>query len=200
MNRSSIEAAPGAGMTLRIFQRGDAGRDALEACIQARYARCFGARIKDWFPRLASLTDHGETLAIAGYRGAGETLYLERYLPAPIERCLPVIGAADVSPAMRGTIAEIGQFVAPRPGAGRPMIRHLMHHLADEGFQWIATTATRELRLLFSRLGLSPHVLCPATAEALDPQSRLAWGSYYAHDPLVLVERLESVVAALNAK
>lgn len=207
---SATQSPPSAGMALHVLQRGDPGRDALEACIQTRYARCFGAQIREWFPHLASLQAEGEILAVAGYRGAGETLYLERYLPATIERCLSGIEAAGARPAGRETIAretvaretivEIGQLVAPRPGAGRLMIRRLVNHLADEGFQWIATTATRELRLLFSRLGLSPHILCPASADALDPPSRQAWGSYYAHDPLVLVERLETVAAALNAK
>jgi len=179
---------------LKIHPVGAPARAAIEAFIQQRYAQRYGARVQGWPPFLASLEIDGETVAAAGYRDANEPLYLERYLPAPIETCLaqPVMGVPS-----RARIVEAGTFAATQSGAGRLLVPMLATHLHQEGYEWAVTTVTQALRHLFLRLGLAPQFLGEARREQLPPEERADWGSYYDHDPVVLAARLENVLNRL---
>lgn len=173
----------------------DAGRAAIEDYIQARYLQRFGARIVDWLPTLVSLKAHGEIVAAAGYRSAANPLYLERYLPQPIQTYL----AAGESPSPgRSQIVETGQFASDR-SAGRLLVPMLAQHLSSNGFLWAVSTVTSELAHLFERMGLTPLVLGAADPACLTAAEREAWGTYYAHTPHVVAERLSRVVRQLRA-
>lgn len=192
---SAVAQAATPSARLRLHGHGDAGRAAVEAFIQAVYRDRYGALVRQFSPVLVSLCDEsGDLVAAAGYRAAGPgPLFLERYLGAPVEMLL----ASDSSsrPA-RERIVEVGHLVARRAGEGRRLALLLAPHLADEGFQWVVSTLTEELRHLFTRLGIVPVALGAADPALLGDEAAF-WGSYYEHHPMVLAGQVEPALAIL---
>lgn len=172
---------------LAVHGVGDPQRAQVEGFIREVFARRYGADVRHFAPYLVSLQDQGDIVAAAGYRSAADApLFLERYLPSPVEALL---GTAEEAPPTRRSVVEVGNLAADRAGEGRRLIALLGPHLAEQGFQWVVGTITTELRHLFIRLGVTPLALGTAQAEALGDDAAL-WGSYYAHEPVVLAGHL----------
>jgi hypothetical protein len=181
---------------LQIHRPGDAGRAGVEEFIRSVYARRFGAHVTAFAPVLVSLHDpvDGSIVAAAGYRQAsGSTLFLERYLDAPVEQVLARQGG-DV-PARAG-IFEVGHLAAQRAGEGRRLIFLLGDHLAGVGAQWVVSTLTEELRHLFVRLGITPLALGRADPGVLGGTAS-QWGTYYDHHPVVLAGQVQQALRLL---
>jgi hypothetical protein len=178
---------------LSVYDAHASQRGRVERFIQVVYRRRYGARIAAWAPVLVALESGPDIIAAAGYRPAGEPLFLERYLAAPVEECL----RAHASPAPpRERIVEVGHLAAIRMGAGRLLMPLLGRHLAAAGFEWVVSTATQELRHLFRRMGLSPAVLGEADPERLGAEA-VHWGTYYAHRPMVVAGSIAAGMAQL---
>lgn len=194
MRHAAAPAAARAPVLLRI-DRDHPERAAVERFIRTVYAAHYGADVRQFAPRLVALHDaDGEIVAAAGYRPAGgEPLFLERYLPAAVERLL---GDAAGQRTERARIAEVGHLAAGRAGEGRRLITLLGPHLALEGFQWVVSTLTEELRHLFLRMGIAPTALGVADPAALGADAA-AWGSYYDHRPLVLAGQIDLALLRL---
>ena len=90
-------------------------------------------------------------------------------------------------------------LAAARAGEGRRLILQLGPHLAAQGFQWVVSTLTEELRQLFVRLGVVPYALGRADAAALGEAAR-DWGSYYEHRPVVLAGQLPLALRQLRQR
>jgi hypothetical protein len=137
---------------------------------------------------LLALRDaEGALVAAVGYRCAAlEPLFLERYLNAPVEQ---VLFGVDAPVTARRGMVEVAHLVALRPGEGRRMMGELGCWLMGQGAQWVVSTVTRELRHLFLRMGIAPLALGVADPERLGEGAR-DWGSYYAHEPVVLAVAL----------
>jgi hypothetical protein len=181
---------------LSVYDARAAQRARVERFIQAVYRRRYGARIAAWAPVLVALESGQDILAAAGYRPASEPLFLERYLDAPVEECLR---AHTRSAPRRERVVEVGHLAAMRAGAGRRLMPLLGRHLAAAGFEWVVSTATRELRHLLRRLGLSPVVLGQADPERLGADAA-HWGTYYAHGPLVVAGSIAAGMARLERR
>jgi hypothetical protein len=167
-------------------------RAAIEEFIQQVYAQHYGATVRHFMPSLAGLVDaDGLVVAAAGYRSASRPLFLERYLDVPVEQAIAACTGIEVP---RAAIAEVGQFASMQPGQGRRLMAHLGHQLAAEGFQWVVSTATRELRLIFERLRIRPLALGRADPAVLGPDAA-DWGTYYDHAPMVLAGEVRSNLA-----
>jgi hypothetical protein len=189
--------APPAMTPRRRFQlhgRGDDSRTELEQFIASVYRRHFGARLKDFMPVLVSRSIDGTPCAAAGYRSAVEPLFLERYLPEPIEKLL---ARASGQPIARESIVEVGQFASRCAGEGRRLMLTLARHLVDSGFRWAAITATSDLRRLLGHQGLSALPLGTAQRHCVGEEAPL-WGSYYRHAPKVLAGDLLVNLARLE--
>lgn len=188
-------AMPADGGTFAVHPLHDPQRRAVEEFIARVYARHYGATVTHFAPVLVSLRDPGGVIAAAaGYRGAGvEPLFLERYLEAPVEALL---GAHARRAPARVEVVEIGHLAAERAGAGRSLMFALGPHLAQEGFRWAVATLTQELRLLMSRMGITPLALGSADPARLGEDAAL-WGSYYDHAPLVLAGELQAALRRL---
>ena len=163
-------------------------REPVERFIFETYRARFGADVGQFAPTLVSLRDaDGLLTAAVGYRPADTgPLFLERYLPAPVQDLL----SADASPVDRGRIGEVGHLAASRAGEGRRLITLMGPHLSGLGFQWVVSTLTEELRHLFLRLGIAPLALGVADPAVLGTQAS-AWGRYYDHRPVVLAGQIE---------
>ena len=175
----------------------DPQRHDVESFIRGVFARRFGATLTRLAPWLVSLRDEAGIVAAAGYRpGVDGPLFLEHYLDAPVEdRLASFEGRAPA----RASIVEVGHLAAARAGEGRRLILQLGPHLAAQGFQWVVSTLTEELRQLFVRLGVVPYALGRADAAALGDAAR-DWGSYYEHRPVVLAGQLPLALRQLRQR
>lgn len=187
-----IPTCDGAGLRFGVHPPGEAQRPAVEALIRRVYAERYGARVGTLAPVLVSLQDPevepGEpprVVAAAGYRFAGQPLFLERYLDAPVEQLLARAGA----PVPRERIVEVAHLAAERNGEGRRLILCMAQHFAKLPVDWVVSTLTAELRALFARMGIAPLALGLADPARLDGQVA-EWGSYYDHHPVVLAGHL----------
>lgn len=192
----SLPSLPEAQHAALVFvDRSHPQRQEVESFIQAVYGARYGARLHSFMPTLVALRDgEGELLAAAGYRSAGEhALFLERYLDRPVELLL---AAGALRPPARGRIAEVGHLAAARAGQGRRLILQLGPQLVAQGFDWVVSTLTEELRHLFARLGLVPVALGIADPALLGLEAA-DWGSYYEHRPLVLAGQIAPALQAL---
>ncbi|WP_436411583.1 thermostable hemolysin [Variovorax ginsengisoli] len=191
-SRAHADSLPGgllapSAYTLTAHGPADPQRGAVEDFIRDVFARRYGAQVPHFAPMLVGLREGGELLAAAGYRNAATApLFLERYLPAPVDTLLTM--HADVRPA-RERIAEVGHLAAGRSGEGRRLVQLLAPHLASEGFEWVVGTVTQELRRMLLRLGIVPLTLGAADPAALGDEAG-HWGSYYDHRPVVLAGQL----------
>jgi hypothetical protein len=170
-----------------LHPRGAAGRGEVESLIRDVYRDRYAAPSPALAPVLVALWEAGRPVAAAGYRPAArQPLYLERYLGRAVEELLPRVDGVRVD---RSRIVEVGNLAARRAGEGRALIEPLARHLVDEGYLWVVSTVTRELRAMFARLGIAPLELGAADAAALGDERR-EWGRYYDHDPRVMAAHL----------
>jgi hypothetical protein len=185
------------GATLSLHDTRDTRRGEVEDFIRGVYARCYGAQVRHFAPVLVGLRENGVLLAAAGYRNAGaESLYLERYLPSPVET---LVAACSGTVPERGRIVEVGHLAATRGGDGRRLIRMLALHLAGEDFEWIVGTVTQELQTLLGRLGVTSLALGAAEPTALGEEA-VHWGRYYEHHPVVLATHLRRALRRRASK
>lgn len=159
------------------------------------YAQAYGAHIGVHYPVLMSVRDEsGKILAALGFRYAGEeTLFLEQYLPQPVEHVLGV---------PRQGIVEIGNLASDGGGASLFLFAALSTYLHHKGQTHAVVTGTRFLEKRFGELGLHPQRLAPANPARL-LQKDENWGSYYDTDPHVMAghidegyKRLQKVLGA----
>jgi hypothetical protein len=180
---------------LRVLAPGDAGRAEVEEFIRGVYLDRYGADVRQFAHSLVSLHDgDGELVAAAGYRAADHSpLFLERYLGVPVETRLAA--ESPVAPA-RSRIVEVGHLAASRAGEGGRLVLLLGPHLASQGFQWVVSTLTEELRHLFLRLGIVPLALGVADPALLGDEA-VRWGSYYDHRPMVLAGQIDHALKSM---
>jgi hypothetical protein len=191
LNLITAAAAP----RLQLHRVGSSRRAEVESFIGAVYRERYGAELRQFAPLLVSLHDeHGDCVAAAGYRAADSgPLFLERYLSGAVESLLPAPGGRW---PLRQRIVEVGHLAAARAGEGRRLILLLGPHLAGQGFEWVVSTLTQELRNLFVRMGVAPLALGVADPAVLGDDAA-PWGSYYDHRPLVLAGRLDAALQTL---
>jgi hypothetical protein len=154
----------------------------------------YDAHVAHWAPTLATLCTDGQLVAAAGYRGADGPLYLEHYLDVRVEQAIATLTGHRVE---RHHVVEVGHFASVQPGEGRRLLLLLARHLAQAGYRWVVSTATRELRELLIHVGLTPFALAPADPSRL-PEGADHWGTYYDHLPVVVAGNLMRGLAALE--
>lgn len=186
-------AAP-ARSAFQLHRRDDEARFETEQFIRRVYRQHFAARLTHFMPVLVSGAVSGRTCAAAGYRSAVEPLFLERYLPQPVEQMLAAVAG---EPIAREEIVEIGQFASQRPGEGRRLMLALARHLVDAGFRWAVITATADLRRLLRHQGLAALPLADAQRRCVGDEAP-HWGSYYRHAPKVIAGDLSVNLARLE--
>lgn len=197
MPEASSAAAAVRTPRLAVHRIDDPDRGEVEAFIRHVFAQRYGAELREFAPLLVSLSDEGGLLAAAGYRPAANgPLFLERYLEQPADTLL----ARQTGHALpRADLVEVGHLAAARPGGGRRLILLLGPHLAAQGFEWVVSTLTEELRQLFLRIGVAPLALGRAEPAALGPDAA-SWGRYYEHRPMVLAGQLEPALRRLQER
>lgn len=191
---SALSARP----RIRTHLPGSPARAQVEDFIGRIYRDSYGADVRHFSPTLVSLHDaQGEIVSAAGYRAASqEPLFLERYLDTPIQTRLTTTGGAAPE---RARIVEVGHLASGKVGSGKSLILQLAPLLAAQGFLWVVSTLTEELRHLFLRLGIAPLALGMADPDLLG-DAAAAWGSYYDHHPVVLAGQLDLALQTLSRR
>lgn len=179
-------------MTLILANRDHPERARLEQAVRTVFAAEYGAHVPAFPNRLiASLNDAGEPLAVAGLRTSEDGLFSEAYLDGPAES---VLSAAIGRPVDRTQIVEFSSLAAIKAGAALPLVGAAIELCLAAGAAYGLFTATHRLRALLRRAGLQCVDLGPARPERLADAS--PWGSYYLHDPRVLMVSADSLASA----
>jgi hypothetical protein len=168
----------------------DARRAEAEAFVRRRFLRSHGAHIATFMPTLLLLTDaDSELAAVAGFRSAAlEPLFLERYLPVPIERALTSQTGAHVK---RAEIVEVGNFAALDARRAKMLMSFMPAYFLERSAQWIAFTATAAIRGMLCAMGGRCMELSTADGARVAGGAD-EWGRYYSHDPRVMAGFLPS--------
>jgi hypothetical protein len=156
-----------------------------EAFVRAAFDTAYGARVGHFMPGLMTLrTDAGYLLAVLGLRyPAGQGLFLEQYLPQPVEQ---VLSAVIDEPVQRQSLVEVGNFAVGAAGGGRWLITALTAFLYAAGQTWAVFTCGPELQNAFYRLGIELVDLGVADPRRLSAGEMARWGSYYEQRPRVM--------------
>ncbi len=179
------------GRLLCDVEPGTSTERAITGFIQRRFHQSYGAVPTLRIPRLLAMTSGtGLLLAAVGVRRAtDERLFLEDYLPAPVEQLTAVEGIPD-GPIRRCELVEIAHLAGVEAGVSRFLFAGLTLWLRQEGVRWIVFTGTELLRNSFQRMGIETRVLAPADPRCL-PDGGAGWGRYYDHNPMVMAANVE---------
>ncbi|MBX9634018.1 MAG: thermostable hemolysin [Magnetospirillum sp.] len=180
-------------MTVILADRDHPARTRLEHAVRSVFLAEYGAHVSAFPNRMiATMDETGQPLAVAGLRFADDGLFSEVYLDGPAEQ---VLGQALGRTVQRRQIVEFSSLAAPRPGAAMPLVAAAIRLCLASGSNFGMFTATARLRALLRRTGLMTVDLGPAQPGRLTGAA--AWGSYYLHDPRVLVVAGETLPCAL---
>ncbi|MBU0500441.1 MAG: thermostable hemolysin [Gammaproteobacteria bacterium] len=198
MNKSSIQARSQLPTNVGLNEVGDQGRVEVERFVRKVFAAAHGAEVTHFMPVLMDLrNDAGHLLGVLGLRDAVDGgLFLERYLDRPVEACLSAVANEPVD---RSDIVEVGNLAVGATGGGRWLITALtaFMHAMDRG--WVVFTCGPQLKNAFSRMGIDLLDLGEATPDALSPDERARWGSYYDQQPCVMAGRVAHGYQVLSA-
>jgi len=180
----NVRRKPQERFQIEQFQRGQPGREELEAFIATSFRKNYGADVRHFCDVLLSCRDaHGQLIAVLGYTlASANATFLEHYLDEPVERALAAKLDCKVD---RREIVEVGNLASTHAGAARVLIVSTTRLLHDLGLRWVAFTATSSLLNSFARLRLQPQVLTNADPMRL-PDRGSNWGSYYGTQPKVM--------------
>jgi hypothetical protein len=172
-------------------------REPIERLIETVYASAYDAVIPDHYPNFISVhSSDGRVIAAAGFRpAAGQPLFLEAYLPSPVEE---MIAARMQVPLARSSIVEIGNLVSIGKGASLFLFVALSAFLHHNRFNYAVATATRSLGRSFAAFGIESIQLGQASPEVL-PDRGASWGRYYRRRPRVLAGAIAAACARLEA-
>jgi hypothetical protein len=176
-----------------------AERSQAEFFIRDVFVAAYGARLGNLMPTILAERDpDGGLLAACGLRAAAAgPLFLETYLGAPIEIAIAAHTGAGIA---RESIVEVGNLAVRPPFTARELIASLTRHLLAGNAEWSVFTAVGTLRNAFSRLRVPFLRLGAARLDALAPEARAAWGTYYDTAPEVLAVRVRDAAHALLSR
>ncbi|MBK9244011.1 MAG: thermostable hemolysin [Burkholderiales bacterium] len=100
-------ATPPSGF--RLHRRDDEARLATEQFIGHRLSAALRGAVGQLHAGTGQSSRLRRTCAAAGYRSAVEPLFLERYLPQPVERMLAAAAGVRIA---REQVVEVGQFAS----------------------------------------------------------------------------------------
>lgn len=163
-------------------------RAEVESFVHAVFARTYGANVQQFMPQLVTLRDeNGGLVAAFGMRKANmSSLFLERYLDAPVETVLSNRFNKTIT---RDQITEIGNLAVANPRNAGILIAHVIQHSLDIGVEWCVATAHHSLQNGLIKGGRDVYALHTAEKSRLNNEEQTAWGSYYDNGPQVVAIR-----------
>ena len=173
-----------------VCGRDDSRRAEAEAFVRKRFLRSHGAHIATFMPTLLLLTRaDSELAAVAGFRcAAHEPLFLERYLPVPIEQAIISKMGAH---ARRTEIVEIGNFAALDSRRAKILMSFMPAYFLECSARWLVFTATASIRAMLTAMGGRCMEVGSADGACVAGGAD-EWGRYYSNDPRVMAGFLPS--------
>lgn len=170
--------------TLVTYERDHPRRTTVEDFVRHAFALKHGARIRSFMPTLFALEGSEQRVCgVAGIRSAdAEPLFLERYLPRPIEL---VLSDRTGAPVKREQIVEVGNLASLSCRAAFHLVALLPRLLNERGHLWVTFTATDVVRDILGQFKAPIMDLSSATADKVAGLGD-DWGRYYESDPRVM--------------
>ena len=147
----------------------------LEQVVKASFARAYGANIKQFMPVLCQLSIAADSCTL-GLRAATQSLFIEQYLPEPIEYFVDV---------PREDIYELGNLCSTNRKATLAHFVLMNEALYQIGAKRLVFCATAKVRALLKMLGVNCTEIALANSQALDNPAD--WGTYYENKPTLCV-------------
>ncbi len=165
-----------------VVPRSDRLRASVEDQIRRLYWKRYDAVLASFARTIvAELDEAGDVECAAGLRLGQEELFSEAYLDLPVEQALKEHLMRTVS---RSRIVEVCHLAGRGSGCSLPFVEKLIGLLRAMDTEWAIFTATRPLRSLLRRSGLTMIDLGQADRNRVaDPA---VWGSYFEHDPRIM--------------
>ncbi len=166
----------------------------IETYISEKFYTAYGASVSHFLPWLIELQCDNIRSAACGLKDAHSgKLYLENYLDMPIEQA---ISQATKRPIHRSNILEIGNLVSTWKGSSQLLFSFITVFANHLGYEWVAFTATEEVKSLLDKMQLPVTVIAAAQAKYLGVAAA-AWGSYYATNPQVMIGHIPPAMSVL---
>lgn len=180
---------------LQLVKASDAKRASIEHFIASGFAKAYQADVHSFMPNLLGVSRDSEWQAVLGLRSAAQTtLFIEQYLPAPVEQMLAVEGVK----AARSQLIEIGHLYAINRQSLLQLFVLMAYALDQLKFRFLLCAATTQVRSILSRHGIELTELGEAKAEALG-EDAVSWGSYYDTNPKVCLMDLAAVTRLIHS-
>lgn len=168
-------------MNIEFLNNSDPRYAAAVAHIKAVYDHSFGANPDQFSPLLVTGRNlSGEILCAAGLRLHRDGFFSDAYLDGGFTAALK---RADGQPVPLDQVMEVTTLASVTPFPVLGMLDAMIGWGRARGMTCGVFTATRQLRRLLGRTGLSYTSLCTADPSHLPDAG--VWGSYYAQDPWV---------------
>jgi len=186
------------GPSLNLHDNDSVGRAAIEDYIGQQFNAIHGANIRDFMPLFLSMSCRSKPITALGIRPAEDgDLFLEQYLPRPIETFVNKVAGEFVS---RSKITEIGNLVATQRGGSQLLFLMLSAVLQHTHFEWVVFTATPQVHKMMTRMGMQLHKVYEADPALLKNSHISEWGSYYDSRPNVVTVSVETVMNMLSQR
>ncbi|WP_233006959.1 thermostable hemolysin [Rheinheimera faecalis] len=180
---------------LQLVKASDLQRASIEQFIASGFAKAYQADVHSFMPNLLGVSRAGEWQAVLGLRCAAHTdLFIEHYLPAPVEQLLATYGMQ----AERTQLIEIGHLYAINRQSLLQLFVLMAYALDQLNYRYLLCAATTQVRGILSRHGIELTELGAAKAEALGEEAA-SWGSYYDTNPKVCVMDLAAVTRLIHS-
>lgn len=180
-------------LRMERYTQGDSGRDLVESFVADIFDREYNCQSVEFLPELFALhDDNNRIVAAAGLSAATDgPLRCEQYTGVTIDSLLRTTGHSAVS---RLSLFEVGNLSATSLHSARLILLSLAQHLRSlNGPEWIVAALTREGRRIIQSIRWNFTPICKADPSAI-PNATESWGTYYEHDPWVVVGQLPSSV------
>ncbi|MBY0420229.1 MAG: thermostable hemolysin [Pararheinheimera sp.] len=184
---------------LQLVKSSDIQRASIEQFIASGFAKAYQADVHSFMPNLLGVSRAGEWQAVLGLRcaatkAAKTKLFIEQYLPAPVEQLLATHGMQ----AERSQLIEIGHLYAINRQSLLQLFVLMAYALDQLNYRYLLCAATTQVRGILSRHGIELTELGEAKAEALGVDAA-SWGSYYDTNPKVCVMDLAAVTRLIHS-
>lgn len=168
-------------MRIEFLGPKSSGREAVQNHIRGVYQDIHGAEIRQFAPLLvAAKRGDGQIMCAAGIRTSRDGFFSDCYLEANFETVLREKSQINVP---QSDIMEVVSLASTTPFPVLPILDAMIRWSRENGKTCGVFTATRSLRHLLKRSGMSYVELAAADASKVaHPES---WGSYYDTDPWV---------------